>query len=225
MPNKRHVDADITLDDLIAAAEAHGLTSRQAAENIVRTLPVKGPLPALYVDVDGVLAFWPEGPILALNARFGTSLLTVEADRYPLQAALPAEQSAWLEDNAEIIAANLAPDTKAKHVLLNAQRHGYNIAVITERGPELHDVTDAWLKAWRIPCDRLFVVEPGCKGEVLAVHDPDDPAILIDDSPLNTGLARDGVEVWQPARPYNQPADDVFRFEHWHDASARLGLA
>jgi uncharacterized HAD superfamily protein len=224
-PTERHDPAAITLDDLTAAADAAGIDVRQAAQNLVRTLPVPGPLPALYIDVDGVLAFQPEGSILAINARFDSDLLVFEADGYPVSASLPSAQADWLGDHAEIIAANLAPDTKAAHVLRCAQRHGYNIAVLTERPPELRDLTDAWLKAWRIPCDRLLVVGPGGKESVLSLHGPDDPAVLIDDSPINVDLAHEGVQVWQPARPYNQPTDGVWRFEHWHDAAARLGLA
>ncbi|MDB5910988.1 MAG: hypothetical protein JWP34_5105 [Massilia sp.] len=229
MVDRAHDDRSITLTVLAAAAEAAGISVREAAANIRDSLPIPGPLPALFFDVDGTLAFQPEASMVAVNARFGASYLTVEGDTYPFVASLPEEQAAWLTGRLDsgIIHANLAPDTKAIGVLHRAQKHGYNIAICTERPPAQQELTAAWLKAWRVPCDRLYVVGRGGKQDLLAQYGPDDPVILVDDSPFNAQLVpRDGVQVWQPARPYNSgPPDGVWRFDHWHDVAARLGLA
>lgn len=215
----------ITLADLAAAADATGISILQAAANLRDTLPVPGPLPALYVDIDGTLAFQPEGSILAVNARFGTRYLAAEAGTYPWWGTLPKEQRRWERAAQAVIDANLAPDTLAIDVLRRAVAHGYPLTVCTERDPGLAGVTRAWCEFWRVPADQVAVVGPGGKADLLALHDPDAPAILVDDNPANVKYARPGVQVWQPARPYNEPAEGVFRFDGWNQAAFALGLA
>lgn len=180
------------------------------------------PLPRLFVDVDGTLAFQPEGDIIAVNARFGTTWLVADATEYPFSSMLPRKQAKWLRARWGIIAANLAPDTLAIDVLRRAADAGYGITVCTERDPELAEVTAAWLGYWRVPLDALAVVGPGGKGPLLEPYGPDSPAILIDDNPANVSLARPGVQVWQPARPYNSGGGGVWRFCDWNDAAAKL---
>lgn len=122
---------------------------------------------------------------------------------------------------------NLAPDTLAIDVLRRAALRGYPVTVCTERDPSLAAITRAWAGYWRIPCDQVAVVGPGGKEELLAGHGTDDPAILVDDAPANEGLARDGVQVWVPPRPWtprHDPAPGVWRFGDWNEAAARLGL-
>ncbi len=172
-----------------------------------------------------MLAFQPEGSILAVNGRFGTSYLVAEASTYPWRATLPAEQQAWLKANEPVIAANLAPDTIAIRVVRKAVKAGYQVTVITERDPSLEAVTAAWLKYWRIPCGALAVVGPGGKGPLIATGQGD--AILIDDSPANEAIAANGVQVWVPPRPWTpqgDPPPGVWRFGDWRDVKKKLGL-
>lgn len=226
-PSDRHHAGDITLVGLAAAAEAAGITILQAARNLRDTLPVPGPLPRLYVDVDGTLAFQPEASIIAVNARFGTSHILPEATSYPWAASLPPDQRKWQQAQQAILGANLAPDTLAIDVLRRAVAHGYPLTVCTERDPSLADITRAWVAYWDIPCDQVAVVGPGGKAELLAAHGPDDPAVLIDDSPANEALACSGVSVWVPRRPWtpqDEPAEGVWRFADWNQAATALGL-
>jgi uncharacterized HAD superfamily protein len=224
-PSDGHQDPrNVTLATITAAADAMGLTVLQAAHNVAATFPVPGPLPALYCDIDGVLAFEPEGSIIAVNAMFATSYLAAEVDWFPFSGKLSAVRAKWLAENWPQIAANLAPDTIAADVMRRAVAHGYPLTVCTERGPSLAAVTSAWLNTWEIPADKLAVVEPGGKATLLAGHSEDNPAILIDNSPLNVSIARPGVSVWQPARPYNSGGDGVIRFTDWNEAAALLGL-
>lgn len=220
-----HGKGHITLARLQKAADAAGITVLQAAINIRDTLPAPAPLPRLYVDVDGTLAFQPEADLLAVNARFGSSLLVPEATAYPLRDALPGEQAGWLDGARPVIAANLAPDTAALDVLRRAQGHGYAITVATERPPALAALTRAWLAYWAVPCDQVAVVGPGGKTDLLAAHDEDDPCVLIDDDPGKAKLVRPGVQVWQPARPYNDGDGVTMRFSDWCEAATALGLA
>jgi uncharacterized HAD superfamily protein len=180
--------------------------------------------PHLFCDLDGVLAFQPEGDILALNARFGLSLLVAECRSYPLADSLPAEQAAWLAVNRPVIAANLAPDTRAIRVLQKAAKAGYAVGILTERDPALRDLTAAWLKYFQVPYATLSVVGPGNKGAALEPFGKGAEAVLVDDSPANAGLVRPGVEVWQPARPYNDGSGGARRFEDWREVGKRLGL-
>jgi uncharacterized HAD superfamily protein len=179
-------------------------------------------LPRLFIDVDGTLAFQPEADIIAVNARFGTSWLVADATDYPFSSMLPRRQAKWLRAHWPVIAANLAPDTLAIDVLRRAAGAGYGITVCTERDPDTAEVTAAWLAYWDIPCDHLAVVGLGGKGPLLEPYGPGSEAILVDDSPANVSLARPGVQVWQPARPYNEPAEGTWRFSDWNEAAARL---
>lgn len=183
--------------------------------------------PALFCDVDGTLAFQPEGDILAVNARYGTSWLVADAVKYPFRSMLPDDQAAWLAASFPVIAANLAPDTRAIRVLAKAAKAGLTVTVCTERDPALTALTRAWLIYWQVPHTALAVVGPGGKKDLLASHGEDDPALLVDDSPVNEGLARPGVEVWAPLRPWTPqdgPPAGVTRFGDWRDVRKRLGL-
>lgn len=227
-PLDRHGDnANIDLGRLQKAADAAGITVLRAAANIRDTLPVPGPLPRLHVDIDGTLAFQPEASIVAVNARFGTSHIIPEATSYPWVATLPADQRKWQRAQQAILGANLPPDTLAIDVLRRAVLHGYPVTVCTERDPSLAAITRAWTAYWQVPCDQVAVTGPGGKEELLAACGPDDPAILVDDSPANELLARDGVQVWVPRRPWT-PQDDpppgVWRFGSWNETVTRLGL-
>ncbi len=184
--------------------------------------------PALFCDVDGVLAFQPEGSILAVNARFGTAHLVSEATSYPWVATLPREQQQWVRANRAVIAANLAPDTRAIRVLQKATKAGIPLTVCTERTPDLAGVTRAWLEYFGIPgAQDAQVVGPGGKEALLAPYGEDSPALLVDDAPKNEALARPGVEVWVPPRPWTPQGDapdGVTRFEDWREVCKRLGL-
>lgn len=184
------------------------------------------PLPVLYVDIDGVLAFQPEGSILAVNAAFGESYLVAEAREYPWAATLPEDQREWLDENRAVIAANLAPDTLAVNVVAKAHKAGYPVAIATERDPALTDLTRAWLAYWGVPYDTLHVTGPDSKAALIAGREPGD-CILIDDSPRFEAIAGDGVQVWVPPRPWTpsgQAPDGVWRFQGWRQVKKKLGL-
>jgi len=185
--------------------------------------------PALFLDIDGVLAFQPEGLILAVNARFGASyLLADSAGTYPFYATLPPDQQEWAEANRAVIAANLAPDTRAIRVAQKAAKAGLDVTVCTERPPELAGVTRAWLAFWDVPgAAQAQVVGPGGKEPLLASYGDGNPALLVDDAPKNEALARPGVEVWVPPRPWTPQGDPpagVTRFGDWRQVCKRLGL-
>jgi hypothetical protein len=184
--------------------------------------------PALFCDIDGVLSFQPEGLILAVNARFAETYLLADTRTYPFYDTLPRPQQQWAEANRTVIAANLAPDTRAIRVLAKAAKAGIGVTVCTERPPEMAGLTRAWLAYWQVPgAADAQVVGPGGKEALLASYDEDNPALLVDDAPKNEGLARPGVEVWVPPRPWTpqgKPPAGVTRFSDWREVSKRLGL-
>jgi hypothetical protein len=189
---------------------------------------VAKPQPHLFCDVDGVLAWQPEGDIIAVNARFGSSWLISDATVYPFRSMLPGKQAAWLAANWPVIAANLAPDTHAIRVLKKAAKASIQVTVCTERPAGLAALTRAWLALWDVPgAADAQVVGPGGKEALLAPYGPDSPAVLIDDSPANEALARPGVQVWVPPRPWtpqDDPPDGVWRFPDWRAVKKKLGL-
>src|SRR5580693_6223159 len=133
-------------------------------------------LPHLYFDIDGVLAFQPEGLILAVNGRFGTGYLAAEATTYPFYDTLTTRQQQWAQANRPVVTANLAPDTRAIRVLAKAVKAGYDVTVCTERPPELADLTRAWLAYWQVPgAADAQVVGKGGKVPLLADCGPAAP--------------------------------------------------
>jgi uncharacterized HAD superfamily protein len=184
--------------------------------------------PALFVDIDGVLAFQPEGLILAVNARFAATYLISDVTTYPFYDLLPARQQQWAQASRAVIAANLAPDTRAVRVVQKAAKAGLAVTICTERPPELAGLTRAWLAYWQVPgAASAQVVGPGGKEALLASYGQGNPALLVDDAPKNEALARPGVQVWVPPRPWTpqgDPPDGVIRFGDWRDVSKRLGL-
>jgi len=186
------------------------------------------PLPHLFADVDGVLAWQPEGDIIAVNARFGTSWLITDATTYPFRSMLPDRQAAWLQANPAVIAANLAPDTHAIRIVKKAAKSGYAVTICTERDESLAALTRAWLALWDVPgADDAQVTGPGGKKALLASYDQGNPAIVVDDSPVNEALARPGVSVWAPPRPWTprgDAPDGVWRFPDWRAVKKKLGL-
>lgn len=181
-------------------------------------------LPALYVDIDGVLAFQPEGSVVAVNARFGTRYLLAEAASYPWTSTIPAEQRTWLDANRAIVTANLASDTRAIGVVRKARAVGYPVTIATERDPSLRDLTAAWLAYWQVPYDALAVLGRGGKPDFLASRDSSG-AVLIDDDPRFEAIAGNGLQVWVPPRPWtprgNAP-EGVWRFGSWRDVKKAL---
>jgi hypothetical protein len=166
--------------------------------------------------------------MLAVNARFGTAYLVPEATSYPWVATLPDRQQRWVRANQAVIAANLAPDTLAVHVLQMAVKGGLPVTVCTERPEALADLTRAWCSFWGVPGDGPEVVGPDGKGPLLEQYGPGSPAVLIDDAPKNEALARPGVQVWVPPRPWTPQGDapvGVWRFPDWHAVKVKLGLA
>lgn len=184
--------------------------------------------PHLFCDIDGVLAFQPEGLILAINARFGTSHLVPEATTYPFYATLPPRQQVWAQANRALIAANLAPDTIAVRAIQKAAKAGIPVTICTERPPVMEALTRAWLAYWGVPgADDAQVAGPGGKEVLLEPYGDTAPAVLIDDKPGNEALARPGVQVWVPSRPWTPDGDPpagVWRFTDWRDVKKKLKL-
>ncbi len=244
-PLDDHGDSrNITLATLSGAADAGGVSVPEAAGNIVEGVENEpdGPLeaiiadrlsrPTLLVDIDGVLGFLTETVVTALNAHFGTQLVVSEMTDYWLEEVLPKEQSDWLVALFQkgITYANVAPDYSAIAALDACHRGGYSIIVSSDRPPETTgQVTRAWLEKWRVPHDHIELRGKGGKLAISKEYGPDRPMVLLDDDPRKmTTVARPGVEVWAPQRPWTPrppyPAH-CWVFGKWADVLHRLGLS
>ncbi len=237
-----HGDGDnLRLPRLQRAADAAGLPLMEAAWNIPRTLAAAGdtdgaPLadrPALVFDVDGILSFTSEALCTALNARFDTTYSPLGQAFFPgtlLVHKLPPEQAGWLEEQmrAPAFVAAFAPDWHAMDVLRDAWDAGFTTVVVTEREPELRDATAEWLHGWGAPPVPVTAVGAGNKPAYLAErYGPGNPGVLIDDNPaVEITVARPGIEVWTPERPYTPsvPREHVRAFAHWPQARYWLHL-
>lgn len=246
IPGESHGDpANLRLPRLQRAAAAAGLPLAEAAWNIPRTLaaashcdwPATAPIlasnPALIFDCDGILAFTAEALCGALNARFGTTYSPLSQVFFPgtfIAVRLPEEQSAWiaglLRDPAFLM--TFAPDFHALDTLRDAHEAGYQVQVVTERAPEAQEITAEWLEDWGGPSVPVTAVGHGNKPAFLgARYGPQSPAVVCDDNPaLQLSLARPGIEIWTPKRPYTptMARDHVREFATWQVARHWLGL-
>lgn len=241
-PAQSHGDKDnLRLPRLERAAKAAGVPVLEAAWSIPRTLAHAGsgeggPLPdrpALVWDMDGVLAFSAEALCTALNARFDTAYSPQDQSFFPgtlLAAKLPPEQAGWVavQMRSPAFVGSYAPDFRAVDCLTDAWNAGFSCSVVTERAPELADATAQWLQDWGAPPVPVHAVGSGQKPTWMAArYGPGRSAVLIDDNPAaQVTIARDGVEVWAPARPYVPviTRDNVRRFTSWDDVRRWLGL-
>ena len=109
-----------------------------------------------------------------------------------------------------------------------AAKAGLDVTVCTERDESLTALTQAWLAFWGVPgAGQARVVGVGGKEALLAPYGKDNPALLVDDAPKNEALARPGIEVWVPPRPWTPRGDlpdGVTRFADWREVCKRLGL-
>ena len=187
--------------------------------------------PALVFDCDGILCFTAEALCTALNARFGTTYSPQGQSFFPgtlLVHKLPAGQAGWLEQEMRLPAfvAAYAPDFHALDALRDSWDAGFSVSVVTEREPDLQDATTDWLHDWGAPPVPVIAVGAGNKPAYLgAKYGPGNDAVLIDDNPaVEITIARPGIDVWTPERPYTPsvPRDHVRPFASW--AVARYWL-
>jgi hypothetical protein len=245
-PSQDHGNpVNLTVAGLAAVAAAGGTTVEQAAWNIPRTLtlatspawpPVHGPLvthPTLVWDVDGTLAFTAEALCAALNARYGTSYDPASERFFPgkfISAGLPADQGAWLagELTGWTVYSSCAPDWRAIDVMTDAAAAGYPSVIVTERHPALAAHTQEWFTSWGVKAPPVTAVGSGNKpGYLAGRYGPENPAILLDDNPVTVRtVARAGIDVWLPARPYTPTAtwDHTRVVTSWPLARYWLGL-
>lgn len=188
--------------------------------------------PVIVSDIDGVIGFLTETTVTALNAHFGTSLVVSDMTSYWIEDTLPAEQSRWLTAQFArgVTYANVAPDYSAIAALTALHDAGYHVIVSSDRPPDTTAAaTGAWLAKWRVPHDEVRLLGRGGKKQVLSTYGPHKPAILFDDDPAKAvTVARDGVQVWSPARPWTPKNwhryPNYWVFPSWDAVLDRLGV-
>jgi hypothetical protein len=233
---------NITHQELVAAADAAGITPGRAVANLVATeSAMHGTLdaaalftaaasrPTVVSDLDGVLAFTTEAALTAVNARFGLNLLVDEQVTYSLAQRLNREQGMWLTGlfSRSTFLANLAPDGHALDALDAMHAAGIEVLLCTERPPSTKTATAAWLSTWDVSHDDLLMPGPGGKPAALAAYGPANPAVLIDDDPSKwLTVARPGLPVWTPRRPWTPTTSaayaNVWVFDSWDQVLSRL---
>lgn len=186
--------------------------------------------PLVVSDIDGVLNMLSYTIATALNARFGLSLLVSEMKTYRVETTLTTEQGEWL--NAQFgkgsFYANAVADREAITALGALRAAGFRVVVATDRPVGTETATERWLDANGVGRDG-FQIGPGCKRKLLAEYEPGNPAVLIEDNPETwLSVARPGVEVWTPKRPWItdswQQYPNVFVFDRWAEVLDRLSI-
>lgn len=183
-------------------------------------------------DIDGVLGFLTESAVTALNSHFGLSIVVSDMHTYWIEDTLPADQRDWLNQQFTkgVFYANVAPDYSAIAALDAMHRDGLHIIVSSDRPAQTtRQATTEWLGKWRVPFDELRLEGRGGKRKVLSAYGPARPAILIDDDPAKAlTIARPGVQVWSPTRPWTpanwQRYPNYWVFPSWDAALERLAV-
>ena len=190
------------------------------------TMPVR---PTVCVDVDGVLAFFIEAALAALNAEFGTEYRPDAMHHYWFESWLddPA-QVKWINEqfSRPIFYVNLAPDFGGIAALNALRRGGVPIRIVTDRPTETEDVTREWLERWRVPFDGIDI-GPGSKRRVARSASVEQPLVFIDDDPRKAAqLPRPGVELLMPRRPWTPKSGvpNAIVFDTWSRVLARFGV-
>ncbi|WAL67137.1 hypothetical protein ORV05_04935 [Amycolatopsis cynarae] len=186
--------------------------------------------PTIITDIDNVLAFFVEAAVTALNVHFGTSLTAGEVHVWPMGKMLMPALSVWLEEQLRrgVFYSNLAPDFTAISAINTLHGQGYRVLATSDRPQAVAEPTRRWLEQWGVEVDEVLLYGPGSKQRVIRDEgfDARNPAILIDDDPAKALLARPGVAVWSPLRPWSLPGDvpihDYWIFPSWDAALDRL---
>jgi hypothetical protein len=188
--------------------------------------------PLFVCDIDNTLAFFAEAVCVAVNARFGASYLLSRMTSYNLTALLTPEQAAWLSTHTarDPWYLNLAPDHSAIGALRTIRDAGNRVVIASDRPAAAAQATTTWLDQYGVPRDGQVLQGPGSKRTALAASGPASPAVLIDDDPAKwLTIARPGVQVWCPARPWTPPTwrqyPNVRVFTDWAEVLAGRGIA
>jgi hypothetical protein len=188
--------------------------------------------PTIICDVDGVLANFCSAACEAVNAHFGTSYTPMIWTTY--RGPFNDEEHAWLVSERFTDAAfwmSESPNRDAIGALHQLATAGYRIVVSSERPAEQSAASIVWLEFYRVPLNQVYLIGPGGKVALCSEHGPDNPAILIDDSPERwTDCAGEGVEILCPRTGYTPDSDGVAHvqvFDHFHqipELVAEMGL-
>lgn len=186
--------------------------------------------PDIICDTDDTLCFEAEELISIANAMFGFDLeLASLTDYHPLQFPHGLGANKWLKAWRQnpLCYVNHAPDYEAIGGLRALTAAGYHVVASSDRPAQMQQVTANWYAQWGVPYAELYINGPGSKAQMAARYDAANPCILIDDNPNNASLARPGVQVWLPYRPWTPPGlagPYTWVFHSWNEALARLGL-
>lgn len=188
--------------------------------------------PLVVSDIDNTLAYQAQAECTAVNSRFGTSYLTTMMATFPTANLFEPEQRQWLTavKHRDPWLLNLAPDREAIGALRLIRSGGHRVVVSSDRHPAEAATTVRWLDANNVPRNDQVLNGPGSKRAVLAANGPANPGILIDDAPEKwLTIARPGVEVWCPRRPWTPPSwrqyPNVHVFDDWAEVLGRLGIS
>ncbi len=222
---------NITQTDLLFAAEAAGVGTREVAHNIGASCPAPLPpeqivaamlsQPSVLSDIDGVLANYTHALATAVSARFGINLDYTFAS-YHLDTALDDEQHLWAESWRHSPAAmmNITPNWHAIDCLNTLSATGIAVTIASSRPQAVAQATAEWLD--RTGVQRSLTVLDGhaSKHQIARQYGPDRPLVWIDDDPkLWVTEVRPGVEIWCPRHAYT-PADPpagVHVFTNWRE--------
>lgn len=188
--------------------------------------------PLVVCDIDNVLAFHAEAACTAVNARFGTSYLASRMLTYPIANQLEPEQRQWLATQSvrDPWILNLAPDRDALMALRKIHEARHRVVIASDRPPVVAKATARWLDSNAVLRDGQVLDGPGSKRTVLASSGQGVLAVLLDDDPAKwLTIARPGVEVWCPRRPWTPQGwrqyPNVRVFTDWAEVLGRLGIS
>lgn len=218
-PNQHHDPRHITTGDVHRAAEANQFTFGETVTNMEHSLQhlhtgkvldamgafvTAATRPLIVSDIDNWLAFYSEAALQAVNARFGKHYRIDQWTTY--HGPFTDREHDWLtnERNNDLeFFSNMAPDFHAIDALDQIADMGYTIQLKTNRPESVKDATLRWLGYWAIHYSDIVLHGPDGVHQIAALHNEDDPMVLIDDNPARwLDIPGPGKQVWSPRREY-----------------------
>lgn len=217
-PWDTHQDArNIVFPQLQEAAKVAGIPLDVVIENLAQAVEQSVPevafmaqlaKPLVVCDIDGVLADWGFGAVAAVNAKYGEDYGYDDiTDRHDW---LPKKQQKWFDEyrESEDYYRGLAPAEDAIAALGSLRDAGYRVWVVSDRSPDLADVSNAWLDRWGVPREETHI-QHGYKAMLASQASPVDPVAFIDDNPRHVkDLPGPGRTLYLLRRPWNLGAGD-----------------
>jgi uncharacterized HAD superfamily protein len=159
--------------------------------------------PVILSDIDGVLAYYAQGALTAVNSRFGTRYAYENLTSYDYKYIFDEEEYAWYKTwraSPEALAL-LAPNYHAIDFVNACHEAGHYVVIASGRPKTAATITRQWLDAHHVQFDLTVLEGDGSKQSVAREHSHN--VLWLDDDPRMFGVASEvGAILYHPRMPW-----------------------